>query len=78
MRSKTKRRTCCAGHELGKYTRIIVFISTTRAAILMADVGASHVDAKALDVARRPVRHLAPAPRQKNSLKGSRQNDRAH
>src|SRR5208337_2166604 len=31
---------------------------------LLADVGASHVAAEALDVARRPVRHLAPAPHQ--------------
>src|SRR5208337_2378034 len=31
---------------------------------LLADVGASRVDAKALEVARRSVRHLAPAPHQ--------------
>ena len=31
---------------------------------LLADVGASHIDAEALDVARRPGRHLAPAPHQ--------------
>jgi len=31
---------------------------------LLADVGASRLDAEALDVARRPVRHLAPAPHQ--------------
>ena len=35
MRSRAKRRISCAGHEVGKCTRIIVFISTTRAAILM-------------------------------------------
>jgi len=32
---KARRRISCAGHEVGKCTRIIVFISTTRAAILM-------------------------------------------
>src|SRR5271166_5425777 len=31
---------------------------------LLADVGASRIDAKAFDVARRSVRHLAPAPHQ--------------
>ena len=35
MRSKAKRRISWAGHEVGKCTRMIVFISTTRAAILM-------------------------------------------
>jgi len=31
---------------------------------VLADVGTSHVDAKAFDVARRPVRHVAPPPHQ--------------
>src|SRR5208282_5881796 len=31
---------------------------------LLADVGPSRLDAETLDVARRPVRHLAPAPHQ--------------
>ena len=35
MRSKMKPRISSAGHEVGKWTRIIVFISTTRVAILM-------------------------------------------
>ena len=35
MRSRVRRRISWAGHEVGKCTRIIVFISTTRAAILM-------------------------------------------
>ena len=35
MRPRAKRRISCAGQEVGKCTRIIVFISTTRAAILM-------------------------------------------
>ena len=35
MRCRAKRRISCAGHEVGKCTRIMVFISTTRAAILM-------------------------------------------
>lgn len=35
MRSKARRRIFCAGHEVGGRTRIIVFISLTRAAILM-------------------------------------------
>ena len=35
MRCKARRRVSCAGHEVGKCTWIIVFISTTRAAILM-------------------------------------------
>src|SRR5271165_5601422 len=35
MRPRAKRRISCTGQEVGKCTRIIVFISTTRAAILM-------------------------------------------
>src|SRR5580692_5929256 len=31
---------------------------------LLADVGPTRVDAKAFDVARRPVRHVAPPPHQ--------------
>ena len=34
MRSKAKRSISCAGDDEGKWTRIIVCISTTRAAIL--------------------------------------------
>ena len=35
MRVSAKRRISWAGQEVGRCTRIIVFISTTRAAILM-------------------------------------------
>ena len=35
MRSRAKHKISCAGHQVGKCTRIIVLISTTRAAILM-------------------------------------------
>ncbi len=35
MRSRAKRKISWAGQEVGRCTRIIVFISTTRAAILM-------------------------------------------
>ena len=35
MRAWTKRMTSCAGQDVGRCTRIIVFISTTRAAILI-------------------------------------------
>ena len=35
MRCRAKRKMSWAGHDVGRCTRIIVFISTTRAAILM-------------------------------------------
>src|SRR5208337_193815 len=34
MRWRAKRRISWPGHEVGRWTRIMVFISTTRAAIL--------------------------------------------
>jgi hypothetical protein len=41
MRPRAKRKISCAGHDVGKCTRIIVFISTTRAAILIRRLAAS-------------------------------------
>ena len=35
MRPSAKRKISCAGQDVGRCTRIMVFISTTRAAILM-------------------------------------------
>src|SRR5271165_3850560 len=42
---------------------------------LLADVGASRIDAEALDVARRPVRHLAPASHQDRRPRRRNEND---
>ena len=41
MRCRAKRRISWAGHDVGNCTRIIVFISTTRAAILIETSGAA-------------------------------------
>src|SRR5271167_2647241 len=42
---------------------------------LLADVGPSRIDAEALDVARRSVRHLAPAPHQDRRPRRRNEND---
>ena len=41
----------------------------------LADVGPSRLDAETLDVARRPVRHLAPTPHQNRRPRRRNEND---
>jgi hypothetical protein len=56
---RAKRRISCAGHEVGRRTRIIVFISTTQAAILtkrrrrVSNCATRHIDRLGID-SRRP------------------------
>src|SRR5208283_2288928 len=59
MCERAKRKTSCPGHAVGRCTRIIVFISTTRAAILtkrrrrVSNCAKRHIERLGID-SRRP------------------------
>src|SRR5208337_1434825 len=67
MRPRAKRRISCAGQEVGKCTRIIVFISTTRAAILMrrrrsvSNWATRQIERFGIDTRRPHISQYAPA-----------------
>ena len=69
MRPRAKRRISCAGHEVGKCTRIMVFISTTRAAILMrrrrnvSNWATRHIERFGIDTRSPHISQYAPACR---------------
>ena len=73
MRPRAKRRISCTGQEVGKCTRIIVFISTTRAAILMrrrrnvSNWATRHIERFGIDTRRPHISQYAPACRNSRS-----------
>ena len=73
MRPSAKRRISWAGHDVGKCTRIIVFISTIRAAILIrrrrnvSNWAMRHIECFGIDTRRPHISQYAPACRNSRS-----------
>src|ERR1019366_3603316 len=67
MRPSTRRRISWAGHDVGKGTRIIVFISTMRAATLISrrrnvsNCATRHIERLGIDARRPHMIQYAPA-----------------